>query len=272
MHLQSMSILNQAAVEALCSATYLENYLETMDNLPDDLQRIVTQLRELDIQCRTILKDTEQHKETYLREESGQVKKKAFIAIKRALVRCQEIGDEKLHLLTLINEFIENRQRQLEQDRENLGNFFDPTSSSASVKDHDKEEIIPQPPVVNNIKVSKQEEKIEQRVAPSANKRQRRQKNHDNLIKEEEDKPKKKKKRKTKKDKEQSPIDPPIDPDEPTYCLCQQVSYGEMIGCDNDACAIEWFHFNCVGLTSKPKGKWYCPKCRGDTCKVMRKI
>jgi len=47
-----MSILNQAAVEALCSATYLENYLETMDNLPDDLQRIVTQLRELDIQCR----------------------------------------------------------------------------------------------------------------------------------------------------------------------------------------------------------------------------
>ena len=26
----------------------------------------------------------------------------------------------------------------------------------------------------------------------------------------------------------------PIDPDEPTYCLCNQVSFGEMIGCDND--------------------------------------
>ena len=71
-----------------------------------------------------ILQDTEHHKETYMKEESGQIKKKAFIAIKRALVKCQEIGDEKLHLLTLINEFIENRQRQLEQDRENLGNFF----------------------------------------------------------------------------------------------------------------------------------------------------
>ena len=47
-----MSILNQAAVEALCSATYLENYLETMENLPDDLQRVVSQLRELDIKCR----------------------------------------------------------------------------------------------------------------------------------------------------------------------------------------------------------------------------
>ena len=55
-----------------------------------------------------------------------------------------------------------------------------------------------------------------------------------------------------------------IDPDEPTYCLCDQVSYGEMIGCDNDLCPIEWFHFNCVQLSGKPKGKWFCPKCRGD--------
>lgn len=26
-------------------------------------------------------------------------------------------------------------------------------------------------------------------------------------------------------------------------------------------CQIEWFHFACVGLTTKPKGKWYCPRC-----------
>ena len=53
-----------------------------------------------------------------------------------------------------------------------------------------------------------------------------------------------------------------------------QVSFGEMIGCDKEdvsallgllilsiiiysmQCPIEWFHFQCVGLTSKPKGKW----------------
>lgn len=29
------------------------------------------------------------------------------------------------------------------------------------------------------------------------------------------------------------PLDMPVDPNEPTYCLCHQVSYGEMIGCDN---------------------------------------
>lgn len=59
--------------------------------------------------------------------------------------------------------------------------------------------------------------------------------------------------------------------DEPLYCLCREISYGQMIMCDNDACNIEWFHFNCVKLTSKPKGKWYCPQCRGDTHKVMKK-
>nr|KAG5695768.1 hypothetical protein BaRGS_013856 [Batillaria attramentaria] len=82
---------------------------------------------------------------------------------------------------------------------------------------------------------------------------------------------KKKKKRKVvKKDREDSPLEFAIDPNEPTYCLCQQVSYGEMIGCDNMECKIEWFHFNCVGLTNKPKGKWYCPTCRGDRPNVKR--
>lgn len=36
-------------------------------------------------------------------------------------------------------------------------------------------------------------------------------------------------------------LDMPVDPNEPTYCVCQQVSYGEMIGCDNTEvsnCAI----------------------------------
>ena len=28
-------------------------------------------------------------------------------------------------------------------------------------------------------------------------------------------------------------LDMPVDPNEPTYCICRQVSYGEMIGCDN---------------------------------------
>ena len=56
-----------------------------------------------------------------------------------------------------------------------------------------------------------------------------------------------------------------IDPDEPRYCLCGDVSWGTMIGCDNeDSCEKEWFHLSCVGLDDLPprRTKWYCPDCR----------
>lgn len=91
--------------------------------------------------------------------------------------------------------------------------------------------------------------------------------------------------------REETPPPEPIDPDEPTYCVCNQVcnakvhdnhittvinvlsiqiSFGEMILCDNDLCPIEWFHFSCVSLVLKPKGKWFCPNCRGERPNVMK--
>ncbi|VVC92108.1 unnamed protein product [Leptidea sinapis] len=51
------------------------------------------------------------------------------------------------------------------------------------------------------------------------------------------------------------------DPNEPRYCICNQVSYGDMVACDNHDCPYEWFHYPCVGITAPPKGKWYCPQC-----------
>ncbi len=85
-----------------------------------------------------------------------------------------------------------------------------------------------------------------------------------------------------------------IDPDEPRYCLCNGVSFGTMIQCDNvdvsdeeaataaparsgkrqrnknkltphkQNCKYEWFHLECVGLSEIPARttKWYCPECR----------
>lgn len=57
-------------------------------------------------------------------------------------------------------------------------------------------------------------------------------------------------------------LPPCIDPNEPTYCTCNQVSYGEMVGCDNQKCPIEWFHYGCVGIKEPPNGNWFCPLCR----------
>lgn len=55
-----------------------------------------------------------------------------------------------------------------------------------------------------------------------------------------------------------------IDPDEPRYCLCNGVSFGTMIACENENCQYEWFHLDCVKLQATPARttKWYCPSCR----------
>lgn len=49
--------------------------------------------------------------------------------------------------------------------------------------------------------------------------------------------------------------------DDKKYCICHNVSYGDMVACDNDNCPYEWFHWSCVGLKSEPNGTWYCPVC-----------
>ncbi|KAF2733430.1 hypothetical protein EJ04DRAFT_513209 [Polyplosphaeria fusca] len=50
------------------------------------------------------------------------------------------------------------------------------------------------------------------------------------------------------------------DGDEPRYCYCNEVSYGNMIACDNDSCPREWFHLQCVSLDKAPNArtKWFC--------------
>lgn len=45
-------MLTQVSVEALYSATYVENYLDCVENLPDDLQRLLSRMRELDVTYR----------------------------------------------------------------------------------------------------------------------------------------------------------------------------------------------------------------------------
>ncbi|KKZ61882.1 hypothetical protein EMCG_03581 [[Emmonsia] crescens] len=54
------------------------------------------------------------------------------------------------------------------------------------------------------------------------------------------------------------------DEGEPRYCYCNQVSFGEMVACDNETCPREWFHLSCVGLSRAPlkSSKWYCNECK----------
>ena len=176
--------------------------------------------------------------------------------IQRALIRSQELGDEKIQIASQMVELVENWARQVDSHVELFEahqEVSDTTGHSKAGQGKSKNETITQAEKPNN--------KWSQRQCNNA------ANNHDHdditsgMPKEKKAKASKKKKRsKAKAVREASPADLPIEPNEPTYCLCNQVSYGEMIGCDNDECP-GWFHFSCVGLNHKPKGKWYCPKC-----------
>lgn len=52
-----------------------------------------------------------------------------------------------------------------------------------------------------------------------------------------------------------------VDAAEPTYCICNQVAFGDMIACENEDCPTEWFHYKCVNLYKAPKSNWLCPNC-----------
>lgn len=62
-------------------------------------------------------------------------------------------------------------------------------------------------------------------------------------------------------DEDMADIDDEENGDDKKYCICQSVSYGDMVACDNDQCPYEWFHWTCVGLKSEPAGTWICPVC-----------
>ncbi|KAH9844375.1 uncharacterized protein C8Q71DRAFT_42128 [Rhodofomes roseus] len=49
--------------------------------------------------------------------------------------------------------------------------------------------------------------------------------------------------------------------DKDLYCICQRMSYGEMIACDNPNCRFQWFHLDCVHLKSPLPESWYCDDC-----------
>lgn len=61
-----------------------------------------------------------------------------------------------------------------------------------------------------------------------------------------------------------SPIKTPDFHSDSLYCMCNEKSFGDMICCDNVNCKIGWFHFVCVGLTTAPKGKWFCSECKAN--------
>ncbi|XP_063705091.1 inhibitor of growth protein 1 [Culicoides brevitarsis] len=366
-------MLNQIAVEALYSATYVENYLDAVENLPDEIQRYITRIREIDVKHRSYLRDVDIFYEQWancstneLESTNATKRNRAMTRIQQSLIAAQELGDEKLQIVQQLTDLIESKTRQLDQNFKNLDYGKDEPMNIDFATMKERRSQSPSSPVQGNAsgssqpyiavssvsQVSQSNNVVNSSVstassssqagssngnADRSNKRARRQARQDtgsgmdvdgsdsntkpepiitsssskavsssqsgssssqkkavnskNANNSSSSNNKKKRTSKTgtgntgsasgrqsasghnsSRDAREDtpPQEETIDPDEPTYCLCDQISFGEMILCDNDLCPIEWFHFSCVGLATKPKGRWYCPNCRGDRPNVMK--
>ncbi|KAF6199749.1 hypothetical protein GE061_006047 [Apolygus lucorum] len=305
---------NQAAADVICSATYAENYLDCIENLPGDIQRYITRVHELDVVYRNCLKDVASLKDTLERDDlEPNAHRKTMAKLEQVLIALQEVGDQKVDLWQQVTDLIDTKSRSLDQDLRNLDYNRDvepvevvkevvkdppPANSSSGPSNSAMSVITPSiekpnsngTPAVSNERASKRARRSRNEVeaVDSPNHERTTVASANSGSSSTNVKPSsgnvsssgskgtgastKKKKRKSRQREETPPREEEIqhDIDEPTYCLCDQISYGEMILCDNDLCPIEWFHFVCVSLTTKPKGKWFCPKCRGDRPNVMK--
>ena len=216
-----------------------DEFIESLESLPIDLSRNLRLLRELDDKSLTLKSECSVVANIYQQSQLSDDRYSLILSLNDLQSRRLLHADEKITLANQAYEMVEKHIRRLDDVLEELANQ-------------------PAIPPANNRKKKRSNSMNDEK---DANKKRRKL-----------DKPLNQMQNKTtikkREQHEMGKVEPigldlfPIDPYEPKYCICNQVSFGRMIACDNPQCQIEWFHFACVKLDEEPKGKWFCEKCR----------
>ncbi|XP_067006552.1 inhibitor of growth protein 4 isoform X2 [Anabrus simplex] len=265
----------------MTSALYLEHYLDSLEHLPIELQRNFTLMRDLDARAQGLMRNIDRLAGEYLKNIktlSSEKKKEQMNSIQNLFNKAKEYGDDKVQLAIQTYELVDKHIRRLDSD---LARFEAEIQDKAMSNSRNQDESGTTKKGRKKLKDKEKKKRVgggssEEEAAKAARKKQKKGgasstsgSGSGSGVGSSSG---------TGPAGMENPLmsvlpglahpadvlDMPVDPNEPTYCLCHQVSYGEMIGCDNPDCPIEWFHFACVGLTTKPKGKWFCPKCTAD--------
>uniref|UniRef100_T1IVE6 Inhibitor of growth protein N-terminal histone-binding domain-containing protein n=1 Tax=Strigamia maritima TaxID=126957 RepID=T1IVE6_STRMM len=213
----------------MATALYLEHYLDSLENLPTELQRNFTLMRDLDHRAQDLLKEIDRLSSEYLknvRSMPPEKKTNTLEEIQEMFGKTREFGDDKVQLAIQTYELVDKHIRRLDSD---LARF------EAELKDK-----------ALNSQSSDSEKKSKRGKDKDKRKSGRRR-----TASSDDDNCKSARKKLKSQPQPEVPfaaipalsitinhhpsdvLDMPVDPNEPTYCLCHQVSYGEMIGCDN---------------------------------------
>ncbi|XP_050520867.1 inhibitor of growth protein 4 [Daktulosphaira vitifoliae] len=275
----------------MTSALYLEHYLDSLENLPMELKRNFTLMRDLDSRAQELMRNIDKLADDYMSNVKGyssEKKNETMSSIQRQFDKAKEYGDDKVQLAIQTYELVDKHIRKLDSD---LARFEAEIQDKAISATRNVEECSQKRgrKKIKDKEIKKKSASSEEESTIKASKKKQLKKSGVKILNSVPNKtpsisavtnPANTVNSVASVTTEASTLvgaltgagvahsaevlDMPVDPNEPTYCLCNQVSYGEMIGCDNPDCPIEWFHFACVKLTTKPKGKWFCPKCITD--------
>ncbi|CAN8275534.1 unnamed protein product [Cochlearia groenlandica] len=252
------------------TGVYVDDYLEYSSTFPAELQRLLNTVRELDERSQSLINQTRQQtkyclgiasKKGYHYNNNGLDEDEVIDKIRKDIESCQEnalsLCTEKVLLARQAYDLIDSHVKRLDED---LNSFAEDLKQEGKIPPEEPSLL---PPLLI---VPKQEKRKSFYTTTT----------HQSKNIEFRD-------REWDRDRDfelmpppggthqkaafaSSIDDQPIDPNEPTYCVCHQVSFGDMIACDNETNCQggEWFHYTCVGLTPETrfKGKWYCPTCR----------
>uniref|UniRef100_A0A8C7CZP1 Inhibitor of growth family member 4 n=1 Tax=Oncorhynchus kisutch TaxID=8019 RepID=A0A8C7CZP1_ONCKI len=249
----------------MAAGMYLEHYLDSIENLPFELQRNFNLMRDLDQRTEDLKGQIDSLAKDYTsnaRTLSSEQKLTILRQIQQSYSKSKEFGDDKVQLAMQTYEMVDKHIRRLDTD---LARFeADLKEKQIESTDYDS--------TSSKGKKSESRGLKEKKVAKTRSK----------VKSSDEDGSPKSAQKKVKllqpyvcycalyvfKEGSESPslalivcvlihhslivrgeftapaanfgnvhpsdvLDMPVDPNEPTYCLCHQVSYGEMIGCDN---------------------------------------
>ncbi|XP_028780185.1 PHD finger protein ING2 isoform X4 [Neltuma alba] len=260
------------------TGVYVDDYLEYASTLPAELQRLLNTIRELDERSHSMINQTRQRTRYCLGLSSHGSKKvnhytsysynninttgeddatieKMHKEIEANQDSALNLCTEKVLLAQQAYDLIDSHIKRLDED---LNNFSEDLKQEGKIPP-DEPAILPTLPVVP--KSEKRKSLYGTPVSKGLDYRDRDwDRGRDRDFELMPPPGRHKKEYATPMD-----MDQPIDPNEPIYCICHQVSYGDMIACDNENCqGGEWFHYSCVGVSPETrfKGEWYCPTCR----------
>ncbi|GBG82274.1 hypothetical protein CBR_g34558 [Chara braunii] len=238
-----------------------------VSSLPAELRRLLSTMRELDERSQAILIQLREQCRQCLNMPSQQSKKatpeqvEAIDKLRREIEDNQEkslsLSMEKVLLAKQANEMVETHVKRLDEDLANFEEELKQGPSFHSRRHHDEGKLPLDSPMVL---LSGDKRKGDFRAPPFKRPDMRGDREREREM--DMDQALGAHRRKVQVEVE---ADQPVDPDEPKYCVCHQVSFGEMIACDNEDCkGGEWFHYGCVGLSpeNRYKGRWYCPECK----------